>query len=97
MASAFLRPPGWAAPKGYSNGVSATGRQIYLAGQIRQNTRSSQAATFHAVAAEAGHLYRSIAGDSELARIFRQGMREPEKLNEDDLIRFSAMLSSAFR
>jgi hypothetical protein len=61
---------------------------VYLAGQIRQSTRSSRAATFHAVAAEASHLYRTIAGDSESARIFRQGMREPEN---------PAMLSSAFR
>jgi enamine deaminase RidA (YjgF/YER057c/UK114 family) len=33
----FLQPPGWAAPKGYSNGVSASGRQIFLAGQIGWN------------------------------------------------------------
>ena len=37
MASEFLQPPGWAAPKGYSNGVSTRGRQIYLAGQIGWN------------------------------------------------------------
>jgi enamine deaminase RidA (YjgF/YER057c/UK114 family) len=37
MASEFLQPPGWAAPKGYANGVSARGRQIYLAGQIGWN------------------------------------------------------------
>lgn len=33
----FLQPPGWPAPKGYSNGVIASGRQIYLAGQIGWN------------------------------------------------------------
>jgi len=33
----FLQPPGWAAPKGYSNGISTRGRQIYLAGQIGWN------------------------------------------------------------
>jgi enamine deaminase RidA (YjgF/YER057c/UK114 family) len=32
-----LQPPGWAAPKGYSNGVSVRGRQIFLAGQIGWN------------------------------------------------------------
>ena len=37
MGSEFLQPPGWAAPKGYSNGVSTRGRQIYLAGQIGWN------------------------------------------------------------
>ena len=30
----FLQPPGWPAPKGYSNGVVASGRQVFLAGQI---------------------------------------------------------------
>ena len=33
----FLQPPGWVAPKGYSNGVAASGRQIDLAGQIGWN------------------------------------------------------------
>jgi enamine deaminase RidA (YjgF/YER057c/UK114 family) len=37
MGNEFLQPPGWAAPKGYSNGVAASGRQIYLAGQIGWN------------------------------------------------------------
>jgi enamine deaminase RidA (YjgF/YER057c/UK114 family) len=32
-----LQPPGWLQPKGYSNGVSVRGRQIYLAGQIGWN------------------------------------------------------------
>lgn len=37
MGNQFLQPPGWAAPKGYSNGVVASGRQVYLAGQIGWN------------------------------------------------------------
>ncbi len=28
------QPKDWAAPKGYANGVSAEGRQVYIAGQI---------------------------------------------------------------
>jgi len=28
------QPPGWARPRGYSNGVSDRGRQIFVAGQI---------------------------------------------------------------
>ena len=30
----ILQPPGWPKPKGYSNGVVAEGRQVYVAGQI---------------------------------------------------------------
>jgi enamine deaminase RidA (YjgF/YER057c/UK114 family) len=30
----YLNPPGWPRPQGYSNGVAASGRQIFVAGQI---------------------------------------------------------------
>jgi enamine deaminase RidA (YjgF/YER057c/UK114 family) len=29
-----LLPPGWPRPRGYSNGVTATGRQVFIAGMI---------------------------------------------------------------
>jgi enamine deaminase RidA (YjgF/YER057c/UK114 family) len=29
-----LLPPGWPRPKGYANGVVASGRQVFIAGQI---------------------------------------------------------------
>jgi enamine deaminase RidA (YjgF/YER057c/UK114 family) len=34
MSQAILQPPGWPRPKGYSNGIVARGRQVYIAGQI---------------------------------------------------------------
>lgn len=34
MSRAILQPTGWARPRGYANGVAATGRQICVAGQI---------------------------------------------------------------
>jgi enamine deaminase RidA (YjgF/YER057c/UK114 family) len=35
-ANAFeiLQPQGWPRPKGYSNGIAAQGRQIFIAGQV---------------------------------------------------------------
>jgi enamine deaminase RidA (YjgF/YER057c/UK114 family) len=30
----YLSPPGWPPPRGYSNGVAASGRQVFVAGQI---------------------------------------------------------------
>ena len=32
-----LLPEGWPRPKGYANGVAATGRQVYVAGQVGWN------------------------------------------------------------
>ncbi|HWJ93137.1 MAG TPA: RidA family protein [Telluria sp.] len=30
----ILNPPGWPRPKGYSNGVAATGRQVFVSGMV---------------------------------------------------------------
>ena len=30
----FLEPPGWVRPKGYSHGVVAAGRMVFVAGQV---------------------------------------------------------------
>jgi enamine deaminase RidA (YjgF/YER057c/UK114 family) len=34
-----LQPPGWAAPRGYVNGVAAEGTQVFVAGQIGWNAQ----------------------------------------------------------
>ncbi len=34
-----LQPPGWAAPRGYVNGVAVRGEQIFVAGQIGWNAQ----------------------------------------------------------
>ena len=39
MSKQILQPAGWAAPRGYANGVAATGRQVYVAGQVGWNER----------------------------------------------------------
>ncbi len=33
----ILQPPGWRRPKGYSNGVAASGRMVFVAGQVGWN------------------------------------------------------------
>jgi enamine deaminase RidA (YjgF/YER057c/UK114 family) len=30
----ILQPPGWARPKGFSNGIAASGRLVFVAGQV---------------------------------------------------------------
>ena len=35
----ILQPAGWAAPRGYANGVAASGRQVFVAGQIGWNAQ----------------------------------------------------------
>lgn len=33
----ILQPPGWKRPRGYSNGIAASGRMVFVAGQIGWN------------------------------------------------------------
>ncbi|MBQ0958883.1 RidA family protein [Ideonella sp. 4Y11] len=40
MSKQVLQPAGWAAPKGYANGVAASGRMVFVAGQIGWNSDS---------------------------------------------------------
>ena len=61
-----LQPPGWAAPKGYANGIAAKGTLVFVGGQIGWNAQqqfetddfiaqTEQALrNVHAVLAEAG-------------------------------------------
>jgi enamine deaminase RidA (YjgF/YER057c/UK114 family) len=30
----ILQPPGWAKPRGFSNGIAASGKQVFVAGQV---------------------------------------------------------------
>lgn len=34
MTHEILSPPGWPQPRGYSNGIAASGRQVFVSGQI---------------------------------------------------------------
>ena len=41
-ASQILQPAGWPRPSGYSSGVLASGRQVFIAGQVGWNPRSGR-------------------------------------------------------
>jgi enamine deaminase RidA (YjgF/YER057c/UK114 family) len=39
-APEIIQPPGWPPPKGYANGVIASGRQLAIAGQVGWNAKA---------------------------------------------------------
>ena len=39
MTLKTIQPEGWAAPKGYANGIEARGRQLFVGGQIGWNAQ----------------------------------------------------------
>jgi enamine deaminase RidA (YjgF/YER057c/UK114 family) len=46
----ILQPEGWAAAKGFANGVAAEGRMVFVAGQVGWNPETGEFETDHFVA-----------------------------------------------
>jgi enamine deaminase RidA (YjgF/YER057c/UK114 family) len=70
-----LQPPGWAAPKGYANGVAARGTTIFVGGQIGWNAQQQfesddfVAQTRQALANVVAILREAGAGPEHIARM----------------------------
>lgn len=68
---------------------------VYLAAQVRQNTRSVQMHTGHAVSEALGTLYRYSTGDVSGDVMYR-GFRGTASLKGSDRLRFYAMMHDYF-
>jgi hypothetical protein len=69
---------------------------VYLAIQIRQNTRSAREAAWHSVLRDLQQFRSLIAQDPEVARVYREGLRDLKSLNDDDRWRFGALMQSIY-
>src|SRR3984885_15607223 len=58
MTHRILQPAGWARPKGYANGIAASGTQVFIAGQIGWN--ADQQFTEQRLAGQVGVALRNI-------------------------------------
>jgi enamine deaminase RidA (YjgF/YER057c/UK114 family) len=67
-----LQPAGWARPKGYANGIAASGTQVFIAGQIGWN--ADQQFTEQTLAAQVGIALRNIV------RVLEEAGGRPEHL-----------------
>ena len=68
----------------------------YLAAQIRQNTRTVRSATAQAIQSAMNEAHAHIKRDSAAARIYRLGLSEPPKLDEDEQVQFAMTMYSIF-
>jgi hypothetical protein len=69
---------------------------IYLAVQIRQNTRSVRTASYQSVTDSMSHYLESISRDREAASMFRRGLEDIGKLDDEDALRFVTTLMNVF-
>ena len=70
---------------------------IYLARQVRQNTRATRLSTSHSIASAARDWNRPLLADPELAWTFQVGTEDPTKLDEKEQARFIELCFSLFR
>jgi enamine deaminase RidA (YjgF/YER057c/UK114 family) len=69
----FLQPEGWARAIGYSNGIAATGRLVFVAGQIGWNPKTSTFETDD-FAAQTAQALRNVVG------VLREAGAEPRHI-----------------
>lgn len=62
----ILQPPGWPRPRGYSNGISATGRMVFVSGMIGWDAEGRFPSSD--LAGQVGQALRNIVDVLEQAR-----------------------------
>ena len=72
MTHKILQPAGWARPKGYANGIAASGTQVFIAGQVGWG--ADQAFTESTLAGQVG------AALCNVVRVLEEAGGRPEHL-----------------
>ncbi len=77
--------------------IGVIGSLVYLAIQIRQNTRSVRAAALQEAVRDAAQATDQLGRDPELTRIWFAGQRDFEALTGEERQRFAVYSTSVFR
>lgn len=81
----------------FVGGIGVVVTLLYLAQQIRRNTRSVEAATIQSTTEHFTAFMQWLAGNADLTRIFEAGSRDFEGLTSVDRMRFGGILNVALR
>ena len=77
--------------------ITGTLAVIYLAVQIRGNTRATYSQTYQFATQALGEMAAIVGETKEKAKIFADGMANPEKLAKDEYLQFAYLGISLFR
>ena len=89
---------GWDAIGAIGEVVGALGvifSVLYLAVQVRSNTKATRKQNAHDHNVAARELWSLMASSSETASIWRRGLEDPDTLDPDEKLRFTAIMHSA--
>jgi hypothetical protein len=69
---------------------------IYLAIQVKDSTKATKGATYQSIISAFAEIESRISQDEKVARIYRLGQKNFEKLNEDETTQFNLIIGSFF-
>ena len=70
---------------------------VYLAIQVRQNTRALKASTFQSISSELGQNVQPLLQTPDLVPIAIKGMTEPDTLTADERLKLQMLYLAMFR
>ncbi|MEM9620900.1 MAG: hypothetical protein AAF993_04575 [Pseudomonadota bacterium] len=70
---------------------------IYLAIQVRQNTRALKASTFQSISSELIQNVQPVLMTPDMASIYAKSLNEPDSLSPAEVIKMQAMYMANFR
>ena len=81
----------------FLGGIGVVVSLLYLAVQIRQNTRSLRRSAYESVVSSSARLSADFANDEGLAELWAKGAREYSTLSRPEQLRFASYSYSVFR
>ena len=81
----------------FIGGIAVVVTLLYLAHQVRQNTKSTQSASYQAIVSSMSAFSRELAFEEDRSDLFIKGMRRPRELSESEQVRFSLLMTSFLR
>ena len=77
--------------------VATIATLVYLAAQVRQNTRALRSSTFQDISTQMAHNVEPIVSNADVADILAKGLGGVEELTPGERIRFQSVLVMSFR
>ena len=81
----------------FIGGIGVVVTLLYLALQIRQNSRSVRSASAQAMLASLSQTLNAIGTSRDASRVFATGQLEPDSLNEEEATQFAHLILGWFR
>ncbi|MGR8948528.1 MAG: hypothetical protein ACU84Q_10800 [Gammaproteobacteria bacterium] len=81
----------------FIGGIAVVVTLLYLANQVRQNTKSTQSASYQAIVSSMSVFSREMAFEENRSALFVNGLLHPNELSESEQTRFALLMTSYFR